>query len=242
MTTFQDQIRTGKAGSPLDSRQITGVSFSGGGVEGVPMFPFAVQDIVPLTAYSNNVATVQTLTSASFVLTAGTGITTTTINGTSYLDLGVPRTLIFTGNVTTVAAALITVTGKDEYLVNVTSTITGPTGTGTAETLKAFRYLGGATVSGNTTSAVVIGTSDRFGLTHAASAYGYTLINWANVWQTSNIGFSGAIQTSPSTALLGDVRGLYLVPSASDGSKRLVVWQFFRDPNSVTGAYGVQQV
>lgn len=243
MTTFSDQIRVGKAGGPYDPRNLpNGITFSGGGVEGVPMFPFVVYDNIPLTAFSNNLATAQTITSANFVLSTGTGITTTAINGTTYYDLGVARTLIFTGNQTTVAAALMTVTGLDDYLMPLTATLTGPTGTGTAETLKAFRYVAGARVSGNTTSAVVIGTSDRFGITHAISAFGYLQVNWANVWQTSSVGFSGAVQTSPSTSALGDVRGVYLVPSASDGSKRLVLWQFIKDPNSVTGAYGVAQV
>lgn len=55
--------------------------------------------------------------------------------------------------------------------------------------------------------------------------------------------FVTADTTAPATTTTGDVRGTYAVPSASDGTKRLVVFETISaaNINSTTGIFGVTQ-
>lgn len=239
MTQFSDGFRLGNAGGLGDPRLPLNRTFSGGGVQGVAVSPIFVYSVVPVTG---TLAALQTVTSTNFTLTSLGGITTTTIGGTNYYDLGCARTLVFTGGVSPQTAVVMVVSGKDDYLQNVTSTLTGPTGTGTAETLKAFRYVAGVFASGNTTSTVSIAVGDRFGFPHCVTSVDFVQLSWAGTKVTSSAGFSGAVTTSPSTSALGDVRGLYSVSSASDGVKRFTAWIFQNDPNTMDNAYGVAQV
>lgn len=239
MSQFSDGIRLGNAGGLGDTRLPLTRSFSGGGVQGVPISPIMLYTVVPVTG---TLAASQTVTSANFTLSSAGGITTTNIGGTTYYDIGCARTLVFTGAVSPQTAVVMVVSGKDDYLQNLTSTLTGPTGTGTAETLKAFRYVAGVFASGNTTSAISIAVGDRFGMPHCVTSFDYVMLTWAGTLVTQSTGFSGAVTTSPSTSALGDVRGLYSVSSASDGVKRLTAWQAITNPNTMDGAYGVAQV
>lgn len=239
MTQFSDGARLGNAGGLGDSRLPLTRSFSGGGVQGVPITPISMYSVVPVTG---TLAALQTVTSANFTLSSAGGITTTTIGGTLYYDVGCARTLVFTGGVTPQTAIVMVISGKDDYLQTLTQTMTGPTGTGTAETLKAFRYVASVFASGATTSTVSIAVGDRLGLPHCATSFDYVYLSWAGTKITSSAGFSGAVTTSPSTSALGDVRGVYSLSSASDGVKRFTAWAAINDPNSMDGAYGVAQV
>lgn len=239
MTQFSDVLRLGAAGDETDTRISPVRSFSGGGVQGVPISPTRMYSVVPVTG---TLAALQTVTSANFTLSSAGGITTTTIGGVLYYDVGCARTLVFTGGVTPQTAIVMVVSGRDDYLQTLTQTLTGPTGTGTAETLKAFRYVAGVFGSGNTTSTVSIAVGDRFGFPHCVTSVDFVQLSWAGTKVTSSAGFSGAVTTSPSTASLGDVRGLYSVSSASDGVKRFTAFITINDPDTVTNAYGVQQV
>lgn len=239
MTQFSDGVRVGNAGGLGDPRLPLARSFSGGGVQGVSTSPISLYSVVPVTG---TLAALQTVTAANFTLSSAGGITTTNIGGTTYYDIGCARTLVFTGGVSPQTPVLMVVNGKDDYLQTLTSTLTGPTGTGTAETLKAFRYVSSVFASGNTTSTVSIAVGDRFGFPHCVTSFDFVMLTWASTLVTLSTGFSGAVTTSPSTSALGDVRGLYSVSSASDGIKRFTAWQAINDPNTMNGAYGVAQV
>lgn len=239
MTNFSDGVELGNAGGLGDSRINPIRTFSGGGTQGVPITPIAVYSVVPVTG---TLAASQTVTSANFTLSSAGGITTTTIGGTLYYDIGCARTLVFTGAATPQTAIVMVISGKDDYLQNMTQAMTGPTGTGTAETLKAFRYVAGVFASGNTTSAISIAVGDRLGLPYCVTSVDFVYLSWAGTKVTANTGFSGAITTSPSTSALGDVRGVYSVSSASDGAKRFTAWIAINDPETVTNAFGVAQV
>lgn len=242
-TNFSDGVSLGNAGGEGDTRinplTLTYASSGGGGFQGVPIAPIAMYTVVPVTG---TLASAQTVTSANFTLTGLGGITTTTIGGTLYYNLGCARTIVFTGQVTPQTAIVMVVSGKDPYLQNVTQTLTGPTGTGTAETLKAIQYIAGVYASGNTTSAIAIAAGDKFGMPFCVTSVDFVQLSWGGTKVTSSGGFSGAVTTSPSTAALGDVRGVYTTSSASDGSRRLTAMITVNDPNSVTGAFGVVQV
>ncbi len=239
MSQFSDGVRVGNAGGLGDARLPLNRSFSGGGVQGVPISPISVYSVVPVTG---TLAALQTVTSANFTLSSAGGITTTSIGGTTYYDIGCARTLVFTGGVSPQTAALMVITGKDDYLQTLTQAMTGPTGTGTAETLKTFRYVASVFASGNTTSTVSIAVGDKFGLPHCTTSFSFNTFSWDGTLVTLSTGFSGAVTTSPSTSALGDVRGVYTVSSASDGIKRFTAWQFINDPSTMNGAYGQAQV
>jgi hypothetical protein len=239
MSQFSDGIRVGNAGGLGDSRLPLNRTFSGGGVQGVPITPISMYSVVPVTG---TLAALQTVTSANFTLSSAGGITTSTIGGTLYYDLGCARTLVFTGGVSPQTAALMVITGKDDYLTTLTQAMTGPTGTGTAESLKTFRYVATVFASGNTTSTVSIAVGDKLGLPHCVTSVDFVQLSWAGTKVTSSGGFSGAVTTVPSTSALGDVRGVYTLSSASDGVKRFTAFIAINDPNTMDGAYGQAQV
>lgn len=239
MTNFSDGVELGNAGGLGDTRVNPIRSWSGGGFQGVPITPVYMYSVVPGTG---TLAAAQTITSANFTLTSLGSITTTNIGGTNFFDIGVARTLVFTGQATPQTAIVMVVSGKDDYLQNLTQTLTGPTGTGTAETLKTFRYVAGIYASGATTSAIAIAVGDKFGMPFCVTSVDYVHLSWAGTKVTSSGGFSGAVTTVPSTPALGDVRGVYTVSSASDGARRLTAMIAINDPDFVTGAFGVPQV
>src|SRR5688572_14688384 len=157
MTAFEN-IRVGKAGTPYDTTQrqsLDGVT-SYPPVEGVPTSPIYVYDVVPLTIQTNNIALSQVLSGApaTATLTAGTGVTTTTIKNTSVLVLDVPRAVSITGANAATAAIPFTVTGFDVYQQPMTQTFTGPAATAATTSTKAFKYIASITSSGNTVSGV----------------------------------------------------------------------------------------
>lgn len=245
MTHFSDKMRTGRAGTPTDASGASmpnGIPFSGGGIYGAPIDNFVVAiDTVPIKTFSSNLASPATISAANWTIIAGTGITTTTIAGSTYFDQGWDRSLIFTGNATTATATLITVTGRDVYLRPITCTFTGPVSTNVIETKKAIRYVAGAFTAGNTTAGVSIGSGDTFAFNHVCSAWGYIMgVNWSGNLVTSSAGFTVADVTSPATSATGDVRGTYTVKTiSSDGVTRLIAFQYIPDPNTVSGIYGV---
>lgn len=248
MTHFSDQIRVGKAGTPGDPTGLpmpNGLPFSGGGIYGGPQDAFAAAiDTVPIATFSNNLATAQTVSGANWVLSTGTGITTTSINGVTYFDQGWDRSLLFLGAATTATATLITVTGKDNLLRSISCTFTGPVSTNVIQTKKTFRYVAGAFSAGNTGTGVSIGTGDTFAFQHVCSSFGYlTNINWSGNVVTASTGYTVPDVTNPATSGTGDVRGTFQVPTlSSNGVARLTIFQYLSTNSTlatVTGLYGI---
>lgn len=248
MTQF-NQVRIGQAGTGTDTRlpddiQTVQTSFSNpnaGRQGGVPIGVSQFWTIVPATSVINALATTQTVSGApaTVTLAAGTSITTVTINNASYYALDVPRALLISG-VTSVTAASFTITGLDQYFKAMTQTITGPAGFTSVTTTKAFAYVSGITVSGNTTTSVTIGTADRFGAPYNMAYFGAGVFNWNNAVITSSAGFTAA-DTTTATAATGDVRGTYSVQSAADGVKRLTCQIAIPNVTTTAGAFGVVQ-
>lgn len=118
-----------------------------------------------------------------------------------------------------------TITGWDLYGYPQTATVTGANA-GVAATLKTFKFIAanGVTASAAVAGTLTIGTGDVYGFPVLSSFWGDTDIVWNNAWITANTGYLAADITSPATALTGDVRGTYAVQSASDGTKRLMVF------------------
>ena len=102
------------------------------------------------------------------------------------------------------------------------------TNAGTATSKKAFKALAaGGAVPGGTLSGsnVSLGQADTFGLpllaTGASAIWGF----WNNLILAGTGTFTAAVTTNPATAITGDVRGTFIPGSASDGTKRLTLWQ-----------------
>lgn len=229
-------------GSPLyigDAR----AQNSAQGTPGMPNTPIYVYSVVPLTLQADNLVTAKIVTGGeTLTLVAGTGITTTTINGSTYYVLDVPRNVRVIGNTVSTTATLVTVNGKDDYFQTMTATVTGPTGTAITSTLKAFKYIGSITATGNTVSTITIGTGDALGFPYRVAALGQVIVWDALNLITNSAGLTVADTTSPATAFTGDVRGTYGMAAASNGARRVTATIPNFNPDSVEAVYGVTQV
>jgi len=201
-----------------------------------------VQSVVPATLQAANIAALQTPSGAgSLTLTAGTSASNATIQGNAVIALDVPRCVSVVGQ-GGVTLRNYTISGYDRYQNPMTQTMAGPNGNQTITTTKAFAYVKSITVDGGTSQAISVGTSDTIGLDMYASAYELIDVFYAGADVTANTGFTAGVATSPSTALLGDVRGTYALQSASNGTNRLTIVFFLQNTDTVTQVWGVPQV
>jgi hypothetical protein len=213
-----------------------------------PMGRIYVFDILPLTLQAAGLAGSQNPGSgASFVLTAGTGVTTTVDSaGVTRYVLDVPRC------VTTTAAgansASYTVTGYDIYGQRMTANIAAPSTSTTAST-KAFKSIISITNNNATagTNGLTAGFNDKFGIPVRITDVVYvTSVKWSATLAADAGTFVAADATSPATAATTDVRGCYTPSSAANGSRRLSMTIALPGiacgPNSTRlGAFGVTQ-
>lgn len=211
-----------------------------------PMARILFRNIVPLTAQTANVAALQAFTaSTALTKTAGTGATLGQApdgSGRAVILFDVPRAVSLTSTAN-LSAISFTITGFDFYGRLQTQTRIGPNNN-TVNTLKAFMSVLSVVPNTTSVSTVSVGSSDIFGLNYTAADAGYIMPKWNNTLAQDAGTFVAADATSPATAATGDPRGTYVPSSASDGSKRLVIWQHLIanqcGPNAtVTGAIGV---
>jgi len=262
MTQYSDGVRIGTAGTQQGTGTVRPVphkllnigstaspiyvnnSVGSTGIQGgVPLLADAALAVAPVTSFTNNLATAQTVgAGAFFTLTAGTGITSTTVNGVPAFALDTPRTLTLTGASTATTSSVATVMGWDIYGDTMSQTVITPVSTAAAATLKAFAYVSSIQSASTTTAGVSVGVGSAFGLPFAASDFGYVRAAWNQIYPTVSTGFVPADLTSPSTAATGDVRGTYTPQTTSpDGAKMLVVNQILKSTANVDLAYGVIQ-
>lgn len=184
-------------------------------------------NVVPLTKQANNIALSQHMTlSTALVLTAGTGVTSTTApdgSGRTVLQLDTPRcvAIISTANL---SGMTFTVSGFDQYGQPMTQTLTGPNNA-TVNTKKAFRQILSVTPSATDgANNVTVGTADIFGMNFVVLHNEYVAsVKWGGALAQDGGVFTPADTTSPATASTGDIRGTYAPSSASDGAKRLTI-------------------
>lgn len=231
MTQFSDGVRVGFVGAYGQSID-----------PGVPISAATVWSIVPATAANSGLGGLQVVsgTAAAVTLTAGVGVTSTSIGGITYLDMGVDRALTLSGATASTLAVTVTIQGMTNYREPVTATISGVAATGIATSPQTMRFVRSATVSGNTVSGVTLGTADTFGFPYRMDYSADALLNFNGTVITSSAGFTAAVTTSPATAATGDTRGTYALQSgASDGVRLLEGRLFIRNTDTVVGAYGV---
>jgi hypothetical protein len=139
------------------------------------------------------------------------------------------------------SAGYFTISGTDLYGYPQTQKLTGANA-GIATTLKTFKFIysivPGGTMSGSNVS---VGTADIYGFPLLSSFWGDQQVFWNSALITANTGYVAADTTSPATSLTGDVRGTYATQSASDGTKRLIMYVSPSVSNlglGVTGMFG----
>jgi hypothetical protein len=139
------------------------------------------------------------------------------------------------------SAATILLTGVDAYGYPMTQRLTMGSGA-TVVTGKAFKALLSAVCTGTLSgSNVSIGTSDAFGLPFYAAQLSQVQGYWNNLILYGTGTFVAGVVTSPSTPLLGDTAGTWAPASASDGTKRLTLFQRPWLPQMVNPAFGLNQ-
>lgn len=211
-----------------------------------PVGRIYVWDAVPAAKATNNLVTTTTpAASGSLTLTAGAGVTAVVLSsGSTAYQLDLPRAVA----VTQVAAGTsrnFTVTGLDYYGQAMSEVIASTAGS-TVNGKKAFYQITGITVSGATTTAVTVGTTDIFGAPLRFNDRGYLArVGWNNVLAEDAATVVVADATTATTTT-GDVRGTVVPSSAADGAKRLVVAILLTGiqagPNATRlGALGVNQ-
>lgn len=206
-----------------------------------------VWDVIPQTLQAANIAASQTPAAAgSLTLTAGTSAKSVVrTDGTTVIQLDVARAVSVT-QVTAGTSRNFTVSGYDYYGQAMTEIIASTAGS-TVSGNKAFYQIASIAVSGGTTTAVTVGTTDKLGLPLRVFDAGYVVrVGWNNTLANDTGTFTAADMTNPATSTTGDIRGTYLPSSASNGIKRLVAVialpGIATGPNATrTGALGVTQ-
>lgn len=189
-----------------------------------PMGRVYVFDAAPLTLQAAGLASSQNPGSgASFTLTAGTGVTTTTdLNGTVRYVLDVPRCVTITATGANTATYLVT--GYDQYGQRMSETFAAPS-TSTVTGSKMFKSIISVTNANATagTNGLTVGFGDRIGLPYRVTSRDYIVGSNFNATAVALSAYTVADTTSPATVSTTDVRGFITLPSAADGTKRLVV-------------------
>lgn len=224
-----DSLRLG-AGKPRGNQASPGAAATG----------VYVYSIVPEANTTTALAANQVASGAALTLTAGPTVTTQTYNGTTEYVLDVPRNVSIVGGAGSTTSTNFTVVGRDVYGVAMSETFAGPTGTGTTQGAKAFKYVQSITAVGNTTSGVSAGTSSTLGLPYRIDDFGQLVINVNDVLITSSAGFTAADATT-ATATTGDTRGTYAAQTAPDGLVKFYFWLGLTDPSTSDKVYGVLQ-
>lgn len=213
-----------------------------------PLGRVYVWDAVPLAKGNANIAAASAYSSA-ITLTAGTGVTSVVrADGTTALQVDVPRALSVTIGAGTITNRNVTINGYDYYGQAMSEVIaTGTTQSTTVSGKKAFFQITSATVSGAVGATISLGTTDVLGCPVRFTDRGYIdNVGWNNTLAEDAATTVVADTTSPATSTTGDVRGTLQPSSACDGTKRLVVAILLPGiavgPNATrTGALGVTQ-
>lgn len=243
-----DDIYLGTALAP-DMEALSGSRGSSPTPKGVgPMGRVYVFDVVPLTLQTAGLASSQNPGSgASFVLTAGTGVTAQVgPDGVTRYVLDTPRCVTITA--AGANSASYTVTGYDVYGQRMTANIAAPSTSTTAST-KAFKSIISITNNNATagTNGLTAGFNDKLGIPVRVPDAGYVQsVKWAAALAADAGTLVAADATDPATAATTDVRGCYTPSSAANGSRRLVMTialpALAAGPNATrVGAFGVTQ-
>jgi hypothetical protein len=212
-----------------------------------PMGRTYTYDVIPQALVANCIATAQT-TSSTITLTAGTSVKSAVrADGTTVLQLDVPRAVSIVSGTGTLTNRNVTITGYDYYGQPMSEVIaTGTVQSTTVNGKKALYQIVSASISGALGATIAIGTTDIIGLPVRVVDAGYLVgLGWANASTRATVTFAQA-DTAAATTTTGDVRGTVVPSSSTNGTSRLVVTiacnAIMVGPNATRqGALGVNQ-
>lgn len=233
MTQFSDGVRIGQSGTTEDTtkRLIPGYNYSQYG--GFPITGTNRTLIgAPVALSATAVSASQAIAAAGNALING-GLAA---GGMATFDVARCPTVVSSSSGDTTQT--VTFSGTDQYGISLTATVT-LNGTTTVTALKAFKTITQVAVSAALAGNLSAGSSDTFGLPFYAVSRDHYLTAWNSAFVTTGTFTVGDV--TPATALTGDVRGTYLVPDASNGTKRLTVIYFAGSVDTVTALYGVAE-
>ena len=235
MSHFSDALRQGSAGTPTDAsgRRLPAprllpytvpfpnekrYNYAYGGAQTQPSFYWDNNSVAPVAIAATGVIATATVAAGGSVTLNGTLVT----GGVAVFDT--PRCVsVVTSNAGNTTQT-VTVVGTDVDGQTLTSTVT-VNGVTTVNTKKAFLTVTSVTVSAAITGTLSAGTSDVFGLYWAVKGRRQVQFCWGTPpngdIQITTGTLVAADTTSPATALTGDVRGTFAVPSASNGTNIL---------------------
>jgi hypothetical protein len=210
---------------------LTLVSSSGSGITVTTASAVAAN----LTGYGRTSTNVLGITSTTTLLAIDTAYSPNTVNTVNALHdptKAIARNVRITsaGNDSGITFA---VSGFDIYGNPMNETITGANA-GVASGAKAFKYIKSVTSSAAAAGNVSVGTGDVYGFPLRVDRFEQALIFWAGALITSSTGWTAA-DSNTATATTGDVRGTYATQSASNNSRRLVMY-VMPTPAAVTSA------
>lgn len=213
-----------------------------------PLGRVYIFDVVPLTLQASGLATAQAVAAAgNLTLTAGTGVTTSVVNGETRYVLDTPRAVTIDSSDAGDTTQTATVFGYDLYGQPMSEAIAF-NGTTEVSGTKAFKSVTRIAISAALAGNANAGFNDKLGLPIRVTNAVYIIaVKWASTLADDAGTFAAADVTSPATTTTDDVRGTYIPSSAADGSKRLMVAiavpAIACGPNATrVGALGVTQV
>lgn len=219
MTHFSDGVRVGNF-------------FPTFAEPGVPLVSMAAYDVVPVALSATAVAAAQAVAAAGNL----------TINGASasggVATLDVPRAVSIVSSNAGDTTQTATVFGFDVYGQPMSELIAF-NGTTTVSGQKAFRRVTRVAISAAMAGNASVGSTDILGLPHRVTSRNYMLTAWDGAFVTTGT-FVAGDTTNPATTTTDDVRGTYLPPSATNGTRRLTVY-IYAQTDTQTTAYGVAQ-
>lgn len=116
------------------------------------------------------------------------------------------------------------ISGYDIYGRPQSEILVGPNNN-TVNSTKAYKWVASITPDATDAAELTIGTADRFEFPLRADRFPQVEIWWNDAQITAVTGFTAADTTSPATTSTDSPRGSYAVQTASDATKRLVVYQ-----------------
>lgn len=123
------------------------------------------------------------------------------------------------------AGGAFAIVGYDGWGQPQTETLTATAGATTVNTKKTYKYITSITPQFTDAHNYSFNTADIFGLPLFSKYFEENFIFMASALITANTGYVAGDTTSPATATTKDVRGSYALQTASNGTRRLVMYQ-----------------
>jgi hypothetical protein len=116
-----------------------------------------------------------------------------------------------------------TIRGFDIYGEAMSETIAATAGATSVLGKKAFKFVTSITPAFTDAHNYSFQTTEIIGFPIRVDRFSYADLAYADARITANTGFVAAVTTA-ATPTTGDVRGTYLLATASDGTKRIQMW------------------